>query len=94
MTDNTNEQTEHSLTIKTTLAADEHAGTVKWFCPAKGYGFIAADQQTLGGTKDIFIHSSTLKAAGLDTLGKQARVCFTLGKDRAGRYLAKTLRVL
>ena len=36
-------------------------GTVKWFNARKGYGFIQPDE----GTKDIFVHITAVKAAGL-----------------------------
>ena len=39
-------------------------GTVKWFNPTKGYGFI---QPTSGG-KDVFVHISAVEKAGLSTL--------------------------
>jgi CspA family cold shock protein len=39
-------------------------GTVKWFNPSKGYGFI----QPQGGGKDVFVHISAVEQAGLATL--------------------------
>src|ERR1700680_1179209 len=42
------------------------SGTVKWFNPAKGYGFI----QPQGGGKDVFVHISALEKAGLSNLNE------------------------
>ena len=36
-------------------------GTVKWFNPTKGYGFIEPE----GGDKDVFVHISAVQAAGM-----------------------------
>jgi CspA family cold shock protein len=44
-------------------------GTVKWFNPTKGYGFI----QPQNGGKDVFVHFSALERAGLTTLNEGAR---------------------
>src|SRR5262249_29014739 len=41
-------------------------GTVKWFNPTKGYGFI----QPQGGGKDVFVHISAVERAGLTTLNE------------------------
>ena len=41
-------------------------GTVKWFNPTKGYGFI----QPTGGGKDVFVHISAVEQAGLSTLNE------------------------
>ena len=42
-------------------------GTVKWFNPTKGYGFI---QPTVGGGKDVFVHISAVERAGFSTLNE------------------------
>jgi len=39
-------------------------GTVKWFNPTKGFGFIAPE----GGDKDVFVHISAVQAAGMSSL--------------------------
>src|ERR1700730_13774054 len=41
-------------------------GTVKWFNPTKGYGFI----QPQGGGQDVFVHISAVERAGLSTLNE------------------------
>ncbi len=43
-----------------------HKGIVKWFNPAKGYGFI----ERANGGKDVFIHISAVERAGLSSLGE------------------------
>ena len=45
-------------------------GTVKWFNPMKGYGFI----QPSGGGRDVFVHISAVERAGLS-------LCFVLQKS-------------
>ena len=39
-------------------------GTVKWFNPDKGFGFI----QPQDGSKDVFVHITALQAAGINGL--------------------------
>jgi len=47
-------------------------GTVKWFNDAKGYGFIAPDD----GSKDLFVHHSSIAGGGFKSLAEGAKVEF------------------
>ena len=51
---------------------------IKWFNPAKGYGFIEND----AGGKDVFLHVSALEQAGIDTLEEGEAVSFEIGDNR------------
>ena len=53
-------------------------GKIKWFNPAKGYGFIEND----AGGKDIFLHVSALEQAGIETLEEGEAVSFEIGDNR------------
>ena len=55
-------------------------GKIKWFNPAKGYGFIEND----AGGKDVFLHVSALEQAGIDTLEEGEAVSYEIG-DNKGR---------
>jgi CspA family cold shock protein len=62
-------------------------GTVKWFNTKKGYGFISPE----GGEKDVFVHISEVKKAGLEALFEGQVVGFSLvesrGKTSAGELV-------
>ena len=62
-------------------------GTVKWFNPAKGYGFIEPDD----GGKDAFVHISAVERAGLNTLQEGQKVSFELQPGRDGKAAAENL---
>lgn len=62
-------------------------GTVKFFNPAKGFGFIAPD----GGAKDVFVHISAVERAGMATLNEGQKVSFDLEQDKRGRENACNL---
>ena len=64
-------------------------GTVKWFNPTKGYGFIQPDD----GGRDVFVHISAVEKAGLSTLGEGASVSYELFSGRGGKTSAEKLRV-
>jgi CspA family cold shock protein len=65
-------------------------GTVKWFNPAKGFGFIAPDD----GGKDAFVHISALERAGIGGLDEGQRVEFELEPGRDGKSSAENLKIV
>jgi len=66
-------------------------GTVKWFNPDKGFGFIAPDD---GGT-DAFVHISAVQRSGIGDLREGQKVQFELVQDRrSGKLSAENLSLL
>lgn len=65
-------------------------GTVKWFNPEKGYGFIQPDT----GGNDVFVHISAVEAAGLKTLNDNAKITYEMVEDRRGRSSAGDLQLM
>ena len=63
-------------------------GTVTWFNPTKGYGFIQPDT----GGKDVFVHISAVERAGLSNLSEGAKVSYEIVANR-GKESAENLRV-
>jgi len=65
-------------------------GTVKWFNPQKGFGFIAPED----GSDDAFVHISAVEAAGLATLEEGQQIEFELAEGRNGKLAAQNLSVV
>ena len=59
----------------------EVTGTVKWFKPDKGFGFVTADDQS----KDVFVHKSVLRRCGLMELESGQRVQMRVQDAEKGR---------
>lgn len=57
----------------------QHAGTVKWFNNAKGYGFLGRDNG-----KDVFIHFSSIQADGYKSLKEGDPVEFDIIQGEKG----------
>ena len=62
-------------------------GIVKWFNPAKGFGFIEPED----GSKDVFVHMSAVEKAGLRLLNEGQRVSYDVAPGRDGRTAAENL---
>jgi len=60
--------------------AVEEMGTVKWFNPQKGFGFIVRE----GGGKDAFVHASVLERSGIVSLNEGQRVVVDIAEGRKG----------
>ena len=63
-------------------------GSVKWFNPTKGYGFI----QPQGGGRDVFVHISAVERAGLSTLNEGQQIKYEIEENR-GKTSAVNLKV-
>jgi len=64
-------------------------GTVKWFNPVKGFGFIQPEE----GGNDVFVHVSAVERAGLKTLQDGQKVSFELENSK-GRTSAIDLKII
>lgn len=65
-------------------------GSVKWFNPTKGFGFIAPEDHG----RDVFIHVSALERAGITGLAEGQRIEYDLGAGRDGRASAENVRLV
>ncbi|SNZ19121.1 cold-shock protein [Cohaesibacter gelatinilyticus] len=65
-------------------------GTVKFFNPSKGFGFIEPND----GTKDAFVHISAVEEAGLSSLDEGMKVSYDLQEGRNGKVSAANLKLV
>ncbi len=63
-------------------------GTVKWFNPAKGFGFIEPED----GSNDAFVHISAVERAGLGTLSEGQKISYDLQPGQNGKSSAENLK--
>jgi CspA family cold shock protein len=64
-------------------------GTVKWFNPTKGFGFIQPDD----GGADVFVHISAVERAGLGSINEGQKLSYELERDqRSGKSAAGQLK--
>ena len=61
-------------------------GTVKWFNPEKGYGFISQE-----GGEDLFVHWSEIQMEGYKTLDEGAAVEFEITQGDNGKLQASNV---
>ena len=64
-------------------------GKIKWFNPAKGYGFIESSE--LDG--DVYLHISALQEAGIETITEGDTVTFEIGENRGKTTAVEIKRI-
>ncbi len=62
-------------------------GTVKWFNPTKGFGFIEPSE----GGNDVFVHISAVEKSGLGTLAEGQKIEYDVQEEK-GKASAQNLR--
>ena len=77
-------QTKNTYTYETGVRSE---GTVKWFSPNKGFGFIEQDNGD-----DLFVHQSEIRQAGFRFLDLGDRVEFEIGTGKKGPVALKVVR--
>lgn len=65
-------------------------GTVKWFNPTKGYGFITPDD----GGQDVFLHISAVERAGLSSVAEGQKLSYELQRGRTGKTEAVNVKAV
>jgi CspA family cold shock protein len=76
------------VSFRCSMEATVAKGTVKWFNPTKGYGFI----QPMSGGRDVFVHISAVERAGLSTLNEGQTVEYEEVANK-GKTSAENLKV-
>jgi CspA family cold shock protein len=65
-------------------------GTVKFFNPTRGFGFISPED----GSKDAFVHISAVENAGLSMLREGQKVSYELETGQNGKASAENLSIV
>ena len=65
-------------------------GTVKWFNPQKGYGFIEPEDKST----DVFVHITAVQSSGMDGLAENQAVSYDLETGENGKTSAVNLKAL
>jgi CspA family cold shock protein len=73
--------------LRPTLETRMATGTVKWFNPTKGYGFI----EPTGAGKDMFVHISAVEQAGLSTLNEGQSIEYEIESNRGKESVGMSL---
>ncbi len=68
--------------------SERFIGTVKWFNPAKGYGFIGRDNG-----EDVFVHFSAIEMNGYKQLKEGQKVEFSIEKGNKGLQAAAVIAI-
>jgi len=63
-------------------------GTVKWFNPTKGFGFIVPSD----GSKDVFVHISAVERSELDSIHEGQKISYDLERGQQGKVSAVNLK--
>ena len=75
------------ILLHTKKSIDRKDGTVKWFSPSKGFGFI---EQDFGD--DLFVHQSEIRQSGFRYLSLGDRVEYVVGSGKKGPVALKVIR--
>lgn len=65
-------------------------GTIKWFNPTKGFGFIEPED----GSKDVFVHISAMERAGIASLNEGMKLSYDVQPGQNGKVSAENLSVV
>lgn len=66
-----------------------HTGTVNWFNPNKGFGFITPSDNT----KDIFLHISELEKAGIKNITEGQKLSYRIANEK-GKDFAIDIKLI
>lgn len=67
------------------------AGTVKWFDPGKGYGFIVPDEPDLTELKDVLLHVSSLRDSGHEAAAEGAAITCECARRAKGWQVVRVI---